>query len=85
MTIFGFRRQNLKTKAVAVAFSIAWLAGGVEPQTKDAQPGAATSSQLGVEASGCDRCHRPANPQPAVPARVNLDRAGPPGEPALVD
>jgi DDE superfamily endonuclease len=37
MMIFGFLRQNLKTKAVAVAFSIAWLAGGVEPQTEDAQ------------------------------------------------
>jgi DDE superfamily endonuclease len=29
--IFGFLRQNLKTKAVAVAFSIAWLEGEVEP------------------------------------------------------
>jgi hypothetical protein len=28
--IFGFLRQNLKTKAVAVAFSMAWRAGGVE-------------------------------------------------------
>ncbi len=34
MMIFGFLRQNLKTKAVAVAFSIAWLAAGVEPQTE---------------------------------------------------
>jgi hypothetical protein len=30
--IFGFLPQNLKTKAVAVAFSIAWLAGEVEPR-----------------------------------------------------
>ena len=37
MMIFGFRRQNLKTKAVAVAFSIVWLAGGVEPQIEDAR------------------------------------------------
>jgi hypothetical protein len=37
MMIFGFLRQNLKTKAVAVAFSIAWLAAGVEPQLGDAQ------------------------------------------------
>ena len=29
--IFGFLRQNLKTQAVAVAFSMAWQAGGVEP------------------------------------------------------
>src|SRR3989440_2067203 len=35
--IFGFLRQNLKTKAVAVAFSIAWLAAGVGPQLGDAQ------------------------------------------------
>jgi hypothetical protein len=27
MMIFGFLPQNLKTKAVAVAFSIAWLRG----------------------------------------------------------
>ena len=32
MMIFGFRPQNLKIKAVAVAFSIAWLEAGVEPQ-----------------------------------------------------
>src|SRR5215471_14295749 len=31
MMIFGFLPQNLKTQAVAVAFSIAWQAGGVEP------------------------------------------------------
>jgi hypothetical protein len=30
--IFGFRPKNLKTQAVAVAFSMAWQAGGVEPQ-----------------------------------------------------
>jgi hypothetical protein len=28
--IFGFQPQNLKAQAVAVAFSMAWLAGGVE-------------------------------------------------------
>src|SRR5713101_8271187 len=37
MMIFGFLPQNLKTKAVAVAFSIAWLAGGVEPRTDAAR------------------------------------------------
>ena len=34
--IFGFLRQNLKTQAVAVAFSMAWQAGSVEP-ADDAQ------------------------------------------------
>jgi len=33
----GFLPQNLKTKAVAVAFSIAWLEAGAEPQPEDAQ------------------------------------------------
>ena len=37
MMIFGFLRQNLKTKAVAVAFSIAWLEAGVEPRPEDVQ------------------------------------------------
>ena len=37
MMIFGFLRQNLKTQAVAVAFSIAWLVDGVEPQPEDSQ------------------------------------------------
>src|SRR5208282_4437881 len=46
--------------------------------------GAAVRSE-GVEASGRDRRHRPADPQPAVRAGANLDRARPPGEPALVD
>jgi hypothetical protein len=32
MMIFGFLRQNLKTQAVAVAFSIAWLEAEVEPE-----------------------------------------------------
>jgi hypothetical protein len=32
MMIFGFLRQNLKAQAVAVAFSIAWVEGEVEPQ-----------------------------------------------------
>src|SRR5215470_18117671 len=32
MMIFGFLPQNLKTQAVAVAFSIAWPGAGVEPQ-----------------------------------------------------
>jgi len=31
MMIFGFLAQNLKTQAVAVAFSIAWLEAEVEP------------------------------------------------------
>lgn len=30
--IFGFLRKNLRTQAVAVAFSMAWQAGGVEPR-----------------------------------------------------
>src|ERR1700722_4020191 len=42
------------------------------------------SGQVGLEAPGRDRCDRPAYPQPAVGARANLDRAGPPGEPALM-
>jgi DDE superfamily endonuclease len=37
MMIFGFLRQNLKTQAVAVAFSIAWLGGEVEPQPDDGE------------------------------------------------
>src|SRR6266513_147484 len=37
MMIFGFLRQNLKTKAVAVAFSIAWLEAGVEPRAEGAR------------------------------------------------
>ncbi len=37
MMIFWFRLKNLKTQAVAVAFSIAWLAGEVEPQPEDAR------------------------------------------------
>jgi DDE superfamily endonuclease len=35
--IFGFLPQNVKTKAVAVAFSIAWLRGEVEPQPAGAR------------------------------------------------
>jgi DDE superfamily endonuclease len=35
MMIFGFLGQNVKTKAVAVAFSIAWLEAGVEPQPEE--------------------------------------------------
>src|SRR5215470_15140440 len=35
MMIFGFLRQNLKAQAVAVAFSIAWLEGEVEPQPEE--------------------------------------------------
>jgi hypothetical protein len=37
--IFGFLRQNLKTEAVAVAFSIAWPGGTVEPGPGDDQAG----------------------------------------------
>src|SRR5216684_3747095 len=33
--IFGFLSQNLKTQAVAVAFSIAWAGGEVEPLAED--------------------------------------------------
>ncbi len=50
-----------------------------------AWPPASRQNWLGVEASGRDRCHRPADPQPAVRAGADLDRAGPPSEPALVD
>src|SRR5258708_7275450 len=35
--IFGFLPQNLKTEAVAVAFSIAWPGGTVEPGPGDDQ------------------------------------------------
>jgi DDE superfamily endonuclease len=35
MMIFGFRPKNLKTKAVAVALSIAWLEDDVEPPPAD--------------------------------------------------
>src|SRR5215472_7264978 len=37
MMIFGFLRQNLRTEAVAVAFSIAWPEGAVEPGPGEAQ------------------------------------------------
>jgi hypothetical protein len=37
MMIFGFLRQNLKTEAVAVAFSIAWPEGAVEPGPGEAR------------------------------------------------
>jgi hypothetical protein len=37
MMIFGFLPQNVKTQAVAVAFSIAWLEAGVEPRPDDAR------------------------------------------------
>src|SRR5579862_9628166 len=33
--IFGFLSQNLKTQAVAVAFSIAWPGSEVEPRAED--------------------------------------------------
>src|SRR5258705_7934438 len=33
--IFGFLTQNLKTQAVAVAFSMAWTGAGVEPEPDD--------------------------------------------------
>ena len=35
MMIFGFLSQNLKTQAVAVAFSIAWPGSEVEPLAED--------------------------------------------------
>ena len=50
--IFGFLPQNLKTKAVAVAFSIAWLRGEVEAQPE----GAGAAGRLAVfrrELYGC--------------------------------
>src|SRR5215831_6362512 len=52
MMIFGFLPQNLKTKAVAVAFSIAWLRGEVEAQPE----GAGAAGRLAVfrrELYGC--------------------------------
>src|ERR1035437_8452429 len=33
--IFGFLPQNLKTQAVAVAFIMAWLGAGVEPEAEE--------------------------------------------------
>ena len=33
--IFGFLRQNLKTKAVAVAYSMAWRRAGIESRDRD--------------------------------------------------
>jgi DDE superfamily endonuclease len=50
--IFGFLPQNLKTKAVAVAFSIAWLRGEVEARPE----GAGAAGRLAVfrrELYGC--------------------------------
>ena len=38
MMIFGFRPKNLKTKAVAVALSIAWLEDDVEPAAAGDRP-----------------------------------------------
>src|SRR5260370_42379657 len=35
--IFGFLPQNVKTQAVAVAFSIAWAEGAVEPRPGEDQ------------------------------------------------
>src|SRR6266568_5968770 len=37
MMIFGFLPQNVRTQAVAVAFSIAWRTDDVEPQPEDAR------------------------------------------------
>jgi hypothetical protein len=37
MMIFGFLPQNVKTQAVAVAFSIAWAEGAVEPRPGEGQ------------------------------------------------
>jgi hypothetical protein len=37
MMIFGFLPQNLKTKAAAVAFSIAWLTDDVDPRLEEDQ------------------------------------------------
>jgi hypothetical protein len=52
MMIFGFLRQNLKTKAVAVAFSIAWLRGEVEAQPE----GAGAAARLAVFRRELYRC-----------------------------
>jgi hypothetical protein len=52
MMIFGFLRQNLKTKAVAVAFSIAWLGAGVEPRPDDAR----ARDRLAAFRAGLYRC-----------------------------
>lgn len=37
MMIFGFLLQNVKTKAVPVALSIAWRGSSVEPQEGEAR------------------------------------------------
>ena len=50
MMIFGFLSQNLKTKAVAVAFSIAWAGGEVE------QPQDATRDRLAAFRRELYRC-----------------------------
>src|SRR6266566_7246873 len=46
--------------------------------------GGVRSAQAGVEPAGGDGSHRPADPEPAVLVRTNLDRARPAGELALV-
>jgi hypothetical protein len=50
--IFGFLRQNLKTEAVAVAFSITWPGGTVEPGAGDGQAG----DRLAAFRRGLYRC-----------------------------
>src|SRR6266581_6802918 len=50
MMIFGFLSQNLKTKAVAVAFSIAWAGGEIE------QPQDATRDRLAAFRRELYRC-----------------------------
>jgi DDE superfamily endonuclease len=52
MMIFGFLRQNLKTKAVAVAFSIAWLGAAVEPRPDDTR----ARDRLAAFRAGLYRC-----------------------------
>src|SRR5258706_1128012 len=52
--IFGFLRQNLKTQAVAVAFSMAWTGAGVDPEPDDGRT--RTCERLGSfrrELHGC--------------------------------
>jgi hypothetical protein len=51
--IFGFLPQNVKMQAVAVAFSIAWLKAGVEPQPEDRASATASGAAGLAPETGC--------------------------------
>src|SRR6266849_3436974 len=57
MMIFGFLPQNVKTQAVAVAFSIAWAEGAVEPR-----PGRCGAAALVTDAPAAAGLGRRADP-----------------------